>query len=100
MSDSSVSARATDQTAGLVERHRQGQVDYTDPALIARLRHPDTKRPTKSGDAALLEKRFSLARLVRLYKTPGSEAARYARDVALAELDACEAECRVRGLIG
>ncbi len=100
MGGNSVSTPAGDQAAGFAERRRQGRVDYTNPALIALLRQPGAERPAKTGEAALLEKRFSLARLVRLYEAPGSAAAQYARDAALAELDACEAECRVRGLIG
>lgn len=84
------------------ERRRTGRVEYTNPALIAMLRHPSAAGADAKTDTALLEQRFSLARRVRAYDAAPalSEEAQHGRKIAVAELDACEAECRVRGLIG
>ena len=83
------------------ERRREGRVEYTNPALIALLRQPSAPGAEATTDAALLERRFSLARRVRAYDAASalSEEAQHGRKFAVAELDVCEAECRVRGLI-
>lgn len=83
------------------ERRREGRAEYTNPALIALLRQPSAPGTEATTDAALVERRFSLARRVRAYDATSmlSEEAQHGRKIAVAELDACEAECRVRGLI-
>ena len=84
------------------ERRREGRVQYNNPALIALLRQPAAPgAEATTTDAALLEQRFSLARRVRAYDAASalSEDGRHGRKLAVAELDACEAECRFRGLI-
>lgn len=83
------------------ERRREGRVEYSNPALITLLRQPPAAETEATPDAALLERRFSLARRVRAYDTAPvvSKEAQHGRKIAVAELDACEAECRARGLI-
>ncbi|MGH7152739.1 MAG: hypothetical protein ACREF3_02330 [Acetobacteraceae bacterium] len=95
-------ADSTTGNAKRRERRREGRVEYTNPALIALMRDPSASGADAKTDTALLEQRLYLARRVRAYDAAHalSEAAQHGRKIAVAELDACEAECRIRGLIG